>query len=103
MPTTLATPCRQAGRASRSGVVGAAHAVEVWCDVPADVARGRYAARARAALHEDARRLAEDWDDWAARAEPLALTTVVTVDTSRPVVPDELVRTVRLKLGTPTM
>ena len=26
----------------------------------------------RAALHEDARRLAEDWDDWAARAEPLA-------------------------------
>jgi predicted kinase len=83
--------------------VGAAQAVEVWCDVPADVARGRYAARARAALHEDARRLAEDWDDWAARSEPLALTPVVTVDTSRPVEPDQLARTIRLRLGARTV
>ena len=83
--------------------VGAAQAVEVWCDVPADVARGRYAARARAALHEDARRLAEDWDDWAARAEPLALTPVVRVDTSRPVDPDQSARTIRLRLGAPTV
>jgi predicted kinase len=82
--------------------VGAAHAVEVWCDVPADVARDRFAARARAALHEDARRLAEDWDDWAARAEPLALTPVVWVDTRRPVDPSELARTIRLRLAAPT-
>jgi hypothetical protein len=69
----------------------------------ADVARGRYATRARAALHEDARRLAEDWDDWAARAEPLALTPVVRVDTRRPVEPDQLARTIRLMLGAPTV
>ncbi|GAB1642975.1 AAA family ATPase [Krasilnikovia sp. MM14-A1259] len=60
-------------------------AVEVWCDVPPDVARARYAARRRAAVHGDADRIATDWADWAARAEPLALGPVVQVDTSRPV------------------
>jgi predicted kinase len=82
--------------------VGAARAVEVWCDVPADVARGRFAARVRPALHEDARRLAENWDDWAARAEPLALTPVLRVDTSRPVDPGPLARAVRQELAAAT-
>ena len=79
--------------------VGAARAVEVWCDVPAAVARGRYAMRVRSALHDDARRLAEDWDEWAARAEPLALTPVVKVDTSRPVDLDSLAHAVRRELA----
>jgi hypothetical protein len=79
--------------------VGAARAVEVWCDVPADVARRRYATRMRSALHHDARRLAEDWADWAARAEPLALTPVLKVDTSRPVDLDSLAFAVRLELA----
>lgn len=65
--------------------VGADRAVEIWCDVPAEVARERYATRVRSPLHDDARRLARDWDEWAAGAEPLALTPVLRVDTSRPV------------------
>lgn len=79
--------------------VGAARAVEVWCDVPADIAKGRFAARIRSALHDDARRLVEDWDDWAARAEPLALTPVLKVDTSRPIDLDSLALAVRLELS----
>jgi predicted kinase len=79
--------------------VGAARAVEVWCDVSADVARSRYATRHRSALHDDARRLVEDWDDWAARAEPLALTPVLEVDTSRPVDVDALAVVVRRELA----
>jgi predicted kinase len=65
--------------------VGAARAVEIWCDVPAEVARQRYATRVRSPLHDDARRLARDWDAWAAGAEPLGLTPVLRADTSRPV------------------
>ena len=56
--------------------------VEVWCDVPAEVARSRSANRVRHPLYEDARHLATSWDDWARRAEPLAIGAVVRVDTS---------------------
>jgi predicted kinase len=79
--------------------VGTARAVEVWCDVPADLARSRFATRVRSALHDDARRLAEDWDDWAAGAEPLALTPVLRVDTSRAVDLLALVHAVRRELA----
>ncbi|NUP20272.1 MAG: ATP-binding protein [Streptomyces sp.] len=60
-------------------------AVEVWCDVPAEVARERYARRQRSALHQDEHRLARDWQIWAASAAPLGLTPTVVVDTTRPV------------------
>ena len=56
--------------------------VEVWCDVPADVARARVVARRRSDMYEDAERLATVWDDWARRAEPLAIGKVVRVDTT---------------------
>ncbi|WP_176903101.1 AAA family ATPase [Nonomuraea maritima] len=59
--------------------------VEVWCDVPAEVARERYASRRRSTLYQDERRLADDWQTWAAKAEPLGLIPTVMVDTSRPV------------------
>lgn len=78
--------------------VGAARTVEIWCDVPAGVARSRFAARVRSALHDDARRLVEDWDDWAARAEPLALTPVLKVDTSGPVELNSVTRALQLEL-----
>ena len=65
----------------RTGVRDA-RTVEVWCDVDSAVARQRFAARHRPALHEDAARLAQDWDRWAAQAEPLRLGPVVRVDTS---------------------
>lgn len=62
---------------------GAPAVVEVWCEVPAAVARARVEARVRdQALYEDAHHLAESWQDWAARAEPLALGAVVRVDTT---------------------
>lgn len=56
--------------------------VEVWCDLPAEVARSRYASRVRHPMYEDARHLVTSWDDWAERAEPLAIGEVVRVDTS---------------------
>jgi hypothetical protein len=50
-------------------------------------------------LHDDARRLVENWDDWAAEAGPLALTPVLKVDTSRPIELDSLALAVRLELA----
>jgi predicted kinase len=72
---------------ARSGIsrVGAAVAVEIWCDVPAEVARKRYARRSRHPLHRDQHRLASDWAAWAGSAVPLGLTPVVHVDTTQPV------------------
>ena len=65
--------------------VGAVRAVEVWCDVPAEVARARYASRTRADLYRDEEHLAADWGRWAAGAEPLGLTATVVVETNGPV------------------
>jgi len=72
---------------ARAGLVrcGAAATAEVWCDVPAELARARYVARQRPGYYADAQRLATDWPRWAAEAEPLALGPVIRVDTSGPV------------------
>ena len=58
-----------------------ASVVEVWCDVPAHVARNRYAARQRHRIHDDPRQLVEAWPRWEAQAEPLGVAPVVRVDT----------------------
>ncbi|WP_272493032.1 AAA family ATPase [Jidongwangia harbinensis] len=72
---------------ARTGLAraGASGSVEVWCDVPADLARARFVARRRPDVHADAERLATRWSGWAARAEPLRLGPVIRVDTARPV------------------
>ncbi|MFE3195788.1 AAA family ATPase [Nocardia sp. NPDC059240] len=72
---------------ARTGIrnSGASHAVEIWCDVPADIARARYVSRNRPAFYEDRQRLADNWDTWAAHAAPLELTATLVVDTSGPV------------------
>ena len=67
------------------GVVSAPRAVEIWCDVPGDLARSRYETRDRPLMYEDARHLVDDWPEWVAQAQPLALTPVLRIDTSRPV------------------
>jgi len=67
---------------ARSGTPGA---VEIWCDVPAEVARARYVARRRHTVHADTERLATRWDAWASGAEPLGLGPVIRADTARPV------------------
>lgn len=59
--------------------------VEVWCDVPADVAKARYRLRHRAPFYEDDQRLANDWPAWAEHAAPLGLTPMLMVDTAHPV------------------
>jgi predicted kinase len=66
--------------------------VEVWCDVSAELARARYGARRRHPIYDDAQHLAEDWADWAARAEPLGIGRVVRVNTSVDVDIDAVVR-----------
>lgn len=45
--------------------------VEVWCDVPAELALARYRSRRRSAVYEDDRKLKESWPRWLAEAEPL--------------------------------
>ena len=74
--------------------VRARSVVEGWCDVPVELAHARYARRTRHAVHEDNRRLTEDWETWAEQAVPLALTPVIRVDTRGPVDLPALVRAV---------
>ncbi|GAB4583903.1 AAA family ATPase [Nocardia sp. IFM 10818] len=78
---------------------GAERVVEVWCDLPAEVARTRYARRRRAAIHADGRRLAEDWERWAVWGAPLGVCPVVVVDTGCPVGIMELVNRIRHAAG----
>ena len=74
---------------------------EVWCDVPGEVARERYARRVRPAYYEDARHLSESWPDWIGRAEPLGVGPVLRVRTDGevdlPAVARELDRTTPLE------
>lgn len=73
--------------------------VEVWCDVPPEVALARFGARVRSGMYEDADRLTTWWDDWAAGAVPLAIGDVIRVDTSTEV--DIAALTRALSLGSP--
>jgi len=72
---------------ARAGIakVGAQRVVELWCDVPAELARTRYEGRHRHRIHADLDRLASSWQKWAENAVPLELCPVLRVDTARPV------------------
>ncbi|MEV4703065.1 AAA family ATPase [Actinoplanes sp. NPDC049316] len=74
---------------------GAPAIVEVWCDVPADVALARYRGRRRAAVHDDERRARESWPRWVAEGRPLGVGTTLVVATGRSVDLDELIGRVR--------
>ncbi|MCM4079682.1 AAA family ATPase [Paractinoplanes hotanensis] len=63
------------------GRAGAGQIVEVWCDVPGEVARERYARRARPAFYEDDRHLTESWPRWLVEAAPLGLSLEMRVRT----------------------
>lgn len=71
----------------RAGImrVAADRTLEIWCDATVEVARRRYRDRRRHPIHGDADRLELDWDHWAEHGEPLALCSVVVVDTSETV------------------
>ncbi len=59
----------------------AAMVVEIWCDVPVSLARRRYEARVRHAVHRDS----GSWAEWAAQAGPLDVGLTLRVPTDRPV------------------
>lgn len=82
-----------AGGLTRAGV-DPAETVEVWCDVPPTLARQRFEARAdrRHAIHGPQLGLPR-WDgDEPAAARPVALGTVLPVDTSEPLSRGQVVR-----------
>ncbi len=59
--------------------------VEIWCEVPAETARGRYEARhprhpIHGALPPD-----DQWERWRCAAQPLGVGPTLQVDTTRPV------------------
>ena len=81
----------------------ATRAVEVWCDVPAEVAKARYAGRRRAAYYQDQQHLANDWDLWVAQAAPLGLAPTVSVDTTQPVDCVELAERIELAADSQVM
>jgi predicted kinase len=60
-------------------------AVEVWCEVPAAVALARVRARRRAAIHQDAAKMAAHWDSWVEGAGPLGVAYGMGVRTDGPV------------------
>ncbi len=67
---------------------GGVRPVEVWCDVPVELARARYEARVdlRHPVHGDVRaNLDDDWAFWETAARPLGFGPVVRVDTTGPV------------------
>ncbi|MEV6487226.1 AAA family ATPase [Actinoplanes sp. NPDC051633] len=72
---------------ARNGLAtsGATGVVEVWCDVPAEVARRRFVARNRHGLYRDDDHSTADWPIWAAEAEPLAIGQVIRVDARNPI------------------
>lgn len=63
-------------------MVDAPAVVEVWCHAAIALARHRYISRIWHAVHDDGRRLAEDWERWAQIGKPLGLAPVVAVDTT---------------------
>jgi predicted kinase len=60
-------------------------AVEIWCEVPPDLALARVRARRRAAIHQDELKVAAHWDEWVAGAEPLGVAYGMRVGTDGPV------------------
>jgi len=76
--------------------------VEIWCDVPASLARERYRNRHRAALHDDDRRLVVSWPRWAAEAGPLGVAATIAAKTDRPADVAGLVDEISAALGLPS-
>jgi predicted kinase len=64
--------------------------IEVWCEVPSDIAKSRHATRQRHRIHDDQRKLADAWPRWEVEAEPLGVGPVVRVDTRGPVRPADV-------------
>ncbi|MRH91990.1 AAA family ATPase [Nocardia sp. SYP-A9097] len=82
---------------ARAGIerAGTRRVVEIWCEVPAEIAKARYASRQRPALYRDEQRLAQHWDNWASHATPLGVAPTLIVDTTRAVDPTHVAAQIR--------
>lgn len=79
---------------------GAGRAVEIWCEIPAEVARSRFERRRRGFPYEDEDRARDSWPRWAAEARPLDICATITVRTDRPPdIPDLLRRSAAVLAG----
>ncbi|MFD3444227.1 AAA family ATPase [Microbacteriaceae bacterium 4G12] len=76
-------------------VAGVKTVIEVWCEVPPTLARSRFESRERGPVHLIIGDVDAKWSEWSAGAEPLGISPVVRVDTTRPVDVDELRRRVQ--------
>jgi predicted kinase len=71
-------------------VAGVDRVVEVWCDVPPELARRRFESRERGPVHAIVGDADAKWAEWSEGAEPLGVSPVLRLDTTRPVDIDEL-------------
>ncbi|GAB3739988.1 P-loop nucleotide/nucleoside kinase family protein [Microlunatus parietis] len=83
---TVANPTRDRGHFERGlKIAGVGQLVEVWCDVPAELAWERYLTRARHPVHPQGPASEAGWWELADQMEPLGLGPLIRVDTSAPV------------------
>lgn len=83
---TVANPTRDRGHFERGlEIAGVDRFVEVWCDVPAELAWERYLARARHEVHPQGPESRDGWWELAAQMEPLGMGPLIRVDTTGPV------------------
>ncbi|MGH3660900.1 MAG: AAA family ATPase [Micromonosporaceae bacterium] len=82
---------------------GVKRPLEIWCDVPVELARQRYEQDAphRHPLHGDQPVSEDDWQFLRSVAEPLALGPVHRVDTSKPIDASIVAAWVRSSSGAP--
>jgi glucokinase len=87
-------------RGLRRANVAPAEVLEVWCEVPAALARRRFEARApqRHPIHGQQIGLDQKWATWSTQAGPLALGEVLQVDTTADVDVAALVARVRARV-----
>ncbi len=97
---TVANPTRDRGHFERGlAIAGVDHLVELWCDVPAELAWDRYLARARHEIHPQGPESRAGWWTLAGQMEPMALGPLVRVDTSTPVSVAEVAASIRAALA----
>jgi len=70
---------------------GSPNVVEIWCELPPDLAWRRYLNRQRHEIHP-AVPSDEDWAQWSANAVALGIGPTIDVDTSVPIDPPALAR-----------
>lgn len=96
---TVANPTRDRVHFERGlATAGVSHLIEIWCEVPAELAWKRYLARARHAVHPQGPESRDGWWALAEQMEPMALGPLIPVNTSGPVLAAEVAASIRRAL-----